>query len=109
MSDIRIFILRPNKPSREIGDFMKWEVERAIRRHEHRLLRPVVWYDWVIMGYWHQSTGGRNHLTVRGFVGGWARYTLHVYSWNGSIFYDNGGSWEREGWSLDVAEDALEL
>ncbi|KAF8867893.1 hypothetical protein BD779DRAFT_1482732 [Infundibulicybe gibba] len=96
MDDIRVFILRPNNPSRAFGAFMKWVVREAILRNWYRLQGPMSWYTWVIMGYPHESSDTRTHLTVRAFVGGWA-------SWNDSAFFDNGGSWEREGRSLNVA------
>ncbi|KAF8890601.1 hypothetical protein BD779DRAFT_1469132 [Infundibulicybe gibba] len=72
MDDIRVFILRPNNPSRAFGNFMKWVVREVIRRNLYRLQRPVFWYTWIII-------------------------------WNDSVFYDNGGSWEREGRFLNVA------
>ena len=48
-------------------------------------------------GYLHDSLSEKTpHWTVRGFLGGHAKRTLHVFPTGEPVYFENGGHWEKK-------------
>ncbi|KAF8872194.1 hypothetical protein BD779DRAFT_1477686 [Infundibulicybe gibba] len=107
-AETKIFALRPYKKDWSTP-LLRLRVRGAILWHRHRLEMPDEEYSWVIMGTRHPSrSDARKHWTIRGFVGGRGISTMHVYLW-GSVFYSNGGRWERVKEPFDPEQRGLRL